>query len=52
MSPMPQPRGGKTALPSNLYTVILALAFGVVLVTAAYVVYACKIQYGTFFGVP
>ena len=29
MSPMPQPRGGKIAPPSNLYTVILAVAFGV-----------------------
>ena len=52
MSPMPQPRGGKIGPPSNLYTVILALAFAVVLVTAAYVVYACKTQYGTFFSVP
>jgi hypothetical protein len=52
MSPMPQQRGGKIAPASNLYTVILALAFGVVLATAVYVVYACKIQYGTFFGVP
>jgi len=52
MSPMPQPRGGKTAPASNLYTVILALAFGVVLATVAYVVYACNTQYGTFFGMP
>jgi hypothetical protein len=49
MSPMPQPRSGKIAPPSNLYTVILALAFGVVLVTFAFVVYACKVQYETFF---
>lgn len=52
MSPMPQPRGGKIAPPSNLYTVILAVAFAVVLVTAAYVLYACQTQYGTFLGVP
>jgi hypothetical protein len=52
MSPMPQPRGGRTAPASNLYTVILALAFGVVLATTAYVVYMCKIQYGLFFGTP
>jgi len=52
MSPMPQPRGGKVGPASNLYTVILALAFAVVLATAGYVVYACKMQYGTFFGVP
>lgn len=49
MSPMPQPRGGKVAIPSNLYTVILGLAFAVVLATFAYVVYACKMQYGVFF---
>jgi hypothetical protein len=52
MSPMPQPRGGKTSPPSNLYTVILAVAFGVVLATAAYVTYACPTQYGTIFGMP
>jgi len=52
MSPMPQPRGGKIAPPSNLYTVILALAFGVVLATFVYVVYACRVRYGTFFGMP
>jgi hypothetical protein len=52
MSPMPQPRGGKIGPPSNLYTVILAVAFGVVLATFAYVTYTCNVQYGTFFGVP
>ncbi len=52
MSPMPQPRGGKIAPPSNLYTVILALAFGVVLATFGYVVYACQTQYGTFWKIP
>jgi hypothetical protein len=46
---MPQPRSGKIAPPSNLYTVILAIAFGVVLATFGYVVYLCKVQYGTFF---
>jgi hypothetical protein len=52
MSPMPQPRSGKIAPPSNLYTVILMVAFGVVLATFAYVLYACNLQYGTFFGMP
>lgn len=52
MSPMPQPRGGKIGPASNLYTLILAVAFAVVLVTFAYVMYACKVQYGTFFGMP
>jgi hypothetical protein len=51
MSPMPQPRSGKIAPASNLYTVILAIAFAIVLVTFAYVVYACKVQYGALFGV-
>ena len=52
MSPMPQPRGGKIAPASNIYTVILGIAFAVVLVTFAYVVYACKAQYGVFLSVP
>jgi len=52
MSPMPQPRGGKVSPPSTLYTAILAVAFGVVLATAAYVTYACHTQYGTIFGLP
>ncbi|MBN1508871.1 MAG: hypothetical protein JW955_18635 [Sedimentisphaerales bacterium] len=52
MSPMPQARGVKIAPASNLYTVILGIAFAVVLVTFAYVLYACRTQYGTFFGMP
>lgn len=52
MSPMPQSRGGKIAPPSNLYTAILAVAFMVVLVTAAYVTFACQARYGTIFGMP
>jgi len=50
MSPMP--RGGKISPPSNLYTAILAVAFGVVLATAAYVTFACQSCYGTIFGMP
>lgn len=38
--------------PSNLYTTILAVAFGVVLATAAYVTVACYTRYGTIFGLP
>ncbi len=49
MSPMPQPRGGKIAPPSTVYTAILAIAFGVVLATFGYVVYLCKVRYDTFF---
>jgi hypothetical protein len=52
MSPMPQSRGGKISPPSNLYTAILAVAFGVVLATAAYVTFACQVCYGTIFGMP
>jgi len=52
MSPMPQSRGGKISLPSNLYTAILAVAFGVVLATAAYVAFACQTRFGTIFGMP
>ncbi|NLH40376.1 MAG: hypothetical protein GX448_00925 [Planctomycetes bacterium] len=52
MSPMPQPRGGKISPPSNLYTAILAVAFGVVLATTAYVALACHARYGTIFGMP
>jgi hypothetical protein len=51
MSPMPQ-RGAKISPPSNLYTAILAVAFGVVLATAAYVTFACYTYYGTIFGMP
>jgi hypothetical protein len=51
MSPIAQTRG-KVSLPSNLYTVILAMAFGVVLATAAYVAFACYTQYGTIFAMP
>ena len=51
MSPIAQTRG-KVSPPSNLYTVILAVAFGVVLATAAYVAFACYTQYGTIFTMP
>ena len=52
MSPDGQRRGGKPAAPNNLYTVILALAFCIVLATAALVAYKCYFQYGTIFKVP
>jgi hypothetical protein len=52
MSPMPQARGGKISPPSSLYTAILAVAFGVVLATAAYVTVACQSRFGTIFGMP
>lgn len=51
MSPIAQTHG-KVSPPSNLYTVILAVAFGVVLATAAYVTFACYTQYRTIFTMP
>jgi hypothetical protein len=52
MSPNRQIRGGKVAASDNLYTVILALAFCVVLATAAFVAYQCYFQYHTIFEIP
>ncbi len=52
MSPEGQLRSVKPAPLSNLYTIILALAFGVVLATAAFVAYKCYFDYGTFFKIP
>lgn len=52
MNPDGQSRGGKISVSNNLYTIILALAFGVVLATAAFVVYKCYIQYDTIFKIP
>jgi hypothetical protein len=49
---MPQARGARISPLSNLYTAILAVAFGVVLATAAYVTFACYTRYGTIFGLP
>ena len=52
MSPKGRNRGGKIIAFDNLYTVILAVAFGVVLATAAFVAYKCYFQYGTIFKIP
>ena len=52
MSPNGQSRGGKVTISDNLYTVILALAFCVVLATTAFVAYKCYFQYGTIFKIP
>lgn len=52
MSPDGQVRGGKVIARSNLYTVILALAFCVVLATTALVAYKCYYQYGTILKIP
>ena len=52
MSPGVQICGPKVSAPDNIYTVILALAFGIVLATAAFVAYKCQVQYGTIFQIP
>lgn len=52
MSPDGQIGGGKAVTSNNLYTVILALAFLIVLATIGLVAYKCYIQYGTFFKIP
>jgi len=49
MSPDGQTRG---ETPSNIYTIILALAFCVVLATAVLVAYKCYFQYGTILKIP
>ena len=52
MGPERQIRGVKNPAGSNnLYTVILALALGVVLATAALVAYQCHFQYKTIFHI-
>jgi hypothetical protein len=51
MSPDGVVRPVKTVAENNLYTVILAMAFAVILVTSAFVAYKCYTQYGTFFSV-
>jgi preprotein translocase subunit Sss1 len=50
MSPMSQPRGGRFSPPSNEYTMMLAIAVGVLLATIGYVTYACYMRYDTIFG--
>jgi len=52
MSPNRPIRGGKPVASDNLYTVILGIAFCVVLATAALVAYKCYFQYGTIFKIP
>lgn len=52
MSPDGQTLSRKFLAPDNLYTVILAVAVGVVLATIVFVTYKCYIQYGTIFKIP
>lgn len=52
MSPDMQGYGQKPEVPNNIYTVILAVALGVVLITTIIVAYMCYSQYGTIFKIP
>jgi len=52
MSPDGQTRSTRAAAFNNLYTVILVLAFCIVLATAALVAYKCYYQYGTILKIP
>ena len=48
----PKVSGRRIAAGNNLYTVILAMAVGVVVATAVFVAYKCYFQYGTVFSMP
>jgi hypothetical protein len=52
MSPEARNRGPKAVAVNNIYTALLAVACGVVLVTAALVAYKCQTQYKTLFNSP
>jgi hypothetical protein len=52
MSPNGQISGRRTVAPSNLYTIILALALFAVIATAGFVAYKCYFQYGTIIKMP
>ena len=52
MSPNSKSRRAKTIAPSDIYTIILVLAFCVVLATSALVAYKCYCQYDTIFKIP
>ena len=49
MSPEKQASSGKVRIKSNAYTAVLALAFCVVLASAAFVAIRCYGQYGEIF---
>ena len=52
MSPDGQTRGPNVTAASNIYTIVLGLAFCAVLITAMLVAYKCFSQYGTIFNIP
>ena len=47
-----QIRSAKVNAPSNLYTIILALALFAVVAAAGFVAFKCYTQYGTIFSLP
>jgi len=52
MSPSGQTPGKGIGIPDNIYTVILAIAFGVVVASAAFTAYMCYSQYEAIFTMP
>lgn len=52
MSPNITGRGRRQSTTSDIYTAILALAFSIILATAALVAYKCYRQYDTVFKTP
>lgn len=52
MSPNGQTGIRKITAPSNIYTVILAIAIAAVLSTVVFVAYTCYSQYETIFQIP
>lgn len=52
MSPNGQAQGNNAKVPDNVYTVILAVATCAVVAVAAFVLYMCYTQYGTFYKMP
>ncbi|MCJ7778750.1 MAG: hypothetical protein MUP16_10595 [Sedimentisphaerales bacterium] len=52
MSPNGQTGVKKIKAPSNIYTIILAIAAAVILSTVVFVAYSCYTQYETIFQIP
>ncbi len=52
MSPVGPVHPEKPSAPSNIYTVLVAFALGVVLATTVFVAFTCYDRYGTLFKLP
>jgi len=52
MSPNGQLPGRKVVPANNIFTLLLAVACGLVLAATLVVAYMCYIQYGTIFKIP